>query len=373
MSNSTALPHVVSIPPYPPGRPISAVAREFGLDPASIIKLASNENPLGASPKAMAAIDAASREVGLYPDFDCYALRSALSAKIGRPMGEILPGAGSSDLILLAARGYLDGGRKAVIPQYSFAAYEGAVKAVGAQPVFVPAKGWAVDLDAVLAAIDETTGIVFLASPNNPTGALTPAADIAAFVKAVPEHVLVVLDEAYLEFLDANERPDLDALMASRQNLLVLRTFSKIHGLAALRVGYGVANPEIISILKRLQLPFSVNAVAEAAAVAALDDPDFAEVYRRLNATERARMATALDVAGFEVAPSHGNFLMVKVGDGPAVFQALMKRGIIIRPIANYGLKEWIRVSIGLAEQNDAFVAQMRALMPNGSAGELAA
>lgn len=373
MSNSTALPHVVSIPPYPPGRPISAVAREFGLDPASIIKLASNENPLGAAPKAMAAMDAAAREVGLYPDFDCYALRLALSDRIGRPMDNILPGAGSSDLILLAARGYLDAGRKAVIPQYSFAAYEGVVRAVGAEPVFVPAKGWAVDLGAVLAAIDETTGVVFLASPNNPTGALTASADIAAFVKAVPAHVLVVLDEAYREFLDPEDRPDLDALMASRENLLVLRTFSKIHGLAALRVGYGVANPEIISILKRLQLPFSVNAIAEAAAVAALDDPDFAEVYRRQNAVERARMGAQLEGAGFEVAPSYGNFLMVKVGDGPAVFQALMKRGIIIRPIANYGIKDWIRVSIGLADQNDAFVAQLRALLPSGSAGELAA
>lgn len=367
MSNSTALQHVVSIPPYPPGRPISAVAREFGLDPAAIVKLASNENPMGASPKAMAAMAAAAAEVGLYPDFDCHALRTALAAQLGRPMDNVLPGAGSSDLILLAARGYLEAGRNAVIPQFSFAAYEGAVRAVGATPVFVPAKGWAVDLDAVLAAIDDQTGIVFLATPNNPTGTLVPPAQVEAFVAAVPSHVLVVLDEAYREFLDPADRPDLERLMASRENLLVLRTFSKIYGLAALRVGYGVANAEIISILKRLQLPFSVNAVAEAAAVAALADTEFTDAYRNLNAAERTRMSADLTAAGFEVAPSFGNFLMVRVSDGPAVFQALMRRGVIVRPIANYGIKSWVRVSIGLPAQNDAFLSQLTELLPAGS------
>lgn len=366
MTSPTALPHVLSIPPYPPGRPISAVAREFGLDPATIVKLASNENPLGASPKAVEAMRAAAGEIALYPDFDCYLLRQALSAALGQPAENILPGAGSSDLILLAARGYLDASRTAVLPQYSFAAYEGAIKAVGATPVVVPARGWAPDLDALLAAIDEHTGLVFLATPNNPTGAMLAPGDVEAFVKAVPPHVLVVLDEAYRDFLNEAERPRLDRLFALRENLLVLRTFSKIHGLAALRVGYGVANPQIISVLKRLQLPFSVSSVAEAAAVAALADTEFPETYRRLNAVERDRMAAALEKAGLAYAPSRGNFLLAHVGDGPAVFQALQQRGVIVRPVANYGLKAWIRVSIGLADQNDVFLGHLAEVMKAG-------
>lgn len=367
MSDSTALPHVLSIPPYPPGRPISAVAREFGLDPAAIVKLASNENPMGAAPGALAAMRAAADEIALYPDFDCYALRQALAAALDQPFEHILPGAGSSDLILLAARGYLDAGRNAVLPQYSFAAYEGAIRAVGAAPVIVPARGWDADLDALLSAVDARTGVAFLATPNNPTGAMLSPADVEAFVSAVPGHVLVVLDEAYRDFLDEADRPRLARLFSLRENLLVLRTFSKIHGLAALRVGYGLANPGIIGVLKRLQMPFSVNAAAEAAAVAALADPVFADAYRHLNAVERDRMSGALAAAGFDTAPSHGNFLLVHVGDGGAMFQALMRRGVIVRPVTNYGLPAWVRVSIGLPAQNAAFLGHLSALKPHGS------
>ena len=367
MSHSTALPHVLSIPPYPPGRPISAVAREFGLDPERIVKLASNENPLGASPRAQAAIASASGDLSLYPDFNCHALVQALSEALKLPPGHLLPGSGSSDLIVLAARGYLSPDRNAVIPQYAFSAYTGAVHAVGARPVIVPARGWAPDLDALYNAVNQQTGVVFLATPNNPTGSMVEPAELERFLADLPGHVLVVLDEAYHEFLAPEDRADLHRLMTLRQNLLVLRTFSKIHGLAGLRVGYGIAAPGIIGVLKRLQTPFTVSAVAEAAAVAALSDTVFAARCRQANLVERDRLSARLHDAGFDHPPSHGNFLLVHVGDGPSVFRALMQRGVIVRPLENYGLPEWIRVSVGLAAQNDIFLERLVELKPDGS------
>lgn len=356
---NTALAHVAAIPPYPPGRPISAVAREFGLDPAKIVKLASNENPMGCSPKALEAIAQCAADTRFYPDFDNYSLREALAAANGVSFDQVLPGAGSSDLILQVSRGWLDAARHAIVPQYSFAAYESTAAAQGAKTVVVPAKGWDHDLDALAAKVTDETAVIFLATPNNPIGVAVAPADLEAFLAAVPPHVLVVLDEAYREFLPAAEQPDLQRLMAIRENLLVLRTFSKIHGLAALRVGYGIARPEILSILKRLQMPFAVSSAGQAAAEAALADTDFAQAYHELNARERDRLQAAFASLGLAYVPSKANFILFEVGDGPAVAQALMRRGVITRPVANYGLKTWLRVSIGLPEENDIFLSNL--------------
>lgn len=358
------LQHVVSIPPYPPGRPTDAVAREFGLDPATIIKLASNESPLGVASGVSAALKAIAPESNIYPDFDCYDLRHAIADYVGMPADHVLPAAGSSELILLVARAYLDAGRKALIPQYGFQAYEGAVRSVGAVAEFVPAKGWETDLDAMLAAAaDERVHLVYLPSPNNPTGTVLAPAEIERFARDLPERVLLVLDEAYRDFLAPENRPDIARLFAVRRNLLVMRTFSKIHGLAALRVGYGLGAPELLQLLRRLQLPFSVNAQAQIAATAALADRGFVENARSENAVERERMAAALDRIGVEYVPSGGNFLLMYVGDGPAVAQALMQRGIIIRPVANYGLREWIRVTVGRPDDTDRFLHELEAIL----------
>ena len=358
------LAHVAAIPPYPPGRPIDAVAREFGLDPRSIVKLASNENPLGLSPKARTALTQAAGASNLYPDFDCHDLRHAIAAHVAMAPDEVLPSAGSSELILLAARTFLDPTRRAVIPQYSFQSYEGAVRSVGATPIIVPVRDWHPDLDAMLAAVDERVHLVYLATPNNPTGIALAPAEIERFASALPAHVLLVLDEAYREYLEPAERLDIARLFAIRRNLLVMRTFSKIHGLAALRVGYGLGDPELLALLRRLQLPFSVSSPGQAAAVAALADDQFAETSRTENRAERERVARCLDDAGVRHVPSAGNFILLEVGDGPAVAQALMRRGIIVRPVANYGLAKWIRVSIGRADDNDLFLGRLAELLP---------
>lgn len=351
--------HVVSIPPYPPGRPTDAVAREFGLDPASIVKLASNESPHGVAPGVIAALAEVDGVSNIYPDFDCYDLRHAIAADAGMAPDQVLPGAGSSEIILLAARAYLDGTRKAIIPQYGFQSYEGAVRSVGATPVFVPVKDWVPDIDAMLAAVDDDVHLVYLASPNNPTGTVLPPAEIERFVQALPPHVLLVLDEAYREFLAPEDRPDIARLFQMRRNLIVMRTFSKIYGLAGLRVGYGLGDNELLQILRRLQLPFSVSAQAQAAAIASLSDGAFLERNRVENESERARVAAGLEKAGVRTLPSGGNFLLLEVGDGPAISRELMRRGVIIRPVANYGLPSWIRATIGLPRENDVFLGAL--------------
>jgi histidinol-phosphate aminotransferase len=358
-----ALERVMSIPPYPPGRPIAAVAREFGLDPKTIVKLASNENPLGPSPAARAALVEGAAEAALYPDFDTFALREALSRHLGVSTDRIMPGSGSSDHIVLVARAFLEPGSAALVSQYSFAAYQGAIASVGARTISVPTRDFHLDIERMLAAVDDSVRVVYIATPNNPTGTRLEVAVLDELIARIPERVVVVLDEAYREYLDPADRPATNRLPETRPNVVVLRTFSKIHGLAGLRVGYAIADPRMVRILRRLQLPFSVNALAEAAAVAALGDENFPTQARTLNFVERARMATALAGAGIEYVPSHGNFLLVRVGDGRAVFQALQRRGIIVRPVDNYQLPQWLRVSIGLAHENDLFLSGLRQVL----------
>lgn len=354
-----ALKHVIAIPPYPPGRPICAVAREFGLDPQQIIKLASNENPLGPAPAAREVIAAGAAGVALYPDFDTFALHDSLSRQLGVAAERILPGAGSSDPIVLVARAFLEPGKSAVLSQYSFAAYQGAIASVGARAVVVPARNFAVDVERMLDSIDDSVNVIYVATPNNPTGTRLTRAALETLLEKTPERVVVVLDEAYREYLEPADRPATDHLPESRPNVVVLRTFSKIHALAGLRVGYTIGDPRMLAVLRRLQLPFSVSALAEAAAVASLGDADFPAKARELNTIERARVEVALAAAGIEYVPSHGNFILLRVGAGRAVFQELMRRGVIVRPVDNYQLPEWLRVSIGLPRENDVFLGHL--------------
>lgn len=364
---SSVLDHVASIPPYPPGRPIAAVAREFGLDPAKIVKLASNENALGMAPAAREILTALAEDPSRYPDSDGFDLRGELARQLKTTPDRILLGAGSSEPILLVARAFLEPGRVAVLSRYSFVSYEAAIRSVGATARIVDTKDWAQDLDGLLAAIDEDVRVLYVASPNNPTGTLIAPDDLSRFIAAVPPHVVVVLDEAYRDFVRPAQRPDTDRLLAIHPNLLVLRTFSKVYGLAGLRVGYALGAPELLDLLRRLQLPFSVSSIAQAAAIAALHDTDFVARSAADNERERERLSNRLARDGFEPVPSHGNFLLFRVGDGPATFQSLLRQGIIVRPVANYGLKEWLRVTVGLPAENDLFADALGRLLPKGS------
>ncbi len=362
-----ALDRVISIPPYPPGRPIAAVAREFGLDPAKIVKLASNENPLGPSPRAQQAVIAATGAMAPYPDFDTFALKESLSRSLGVSAERIMPGSGSSDHIVLVARAFLEPGRSALLPQYSFAAYQGAIASVGARALVAPARNFGIDLERMLDAIDDSVSVIYLATPNNPTGTRIANGDLDDFLQHVPDRIVVVLDEAYREYLEPADRPGTDHLPEMRPNVVVLRTFSKIHGLAGLRVGYAIGDPRMLRILRRLQLPFAVSALAETAAVAALDDTEFSARTRLLNMTERNRAQSALAAAGIQYVPSQANFILLRVGDGQAIFQELMRRGVIVRPLANYQLPEWIRVSVGRPHDNDVFFHHLAELISRDS------
>ena len=360
---SSVLAHVSGIELYVPGRPIESVAREHGIEPAVIVKLASNENPFGMSPAAAQAIASLQGNPSRYPDSDSVSLRDALATHLQQPAERILVAAGSSELILLAARAFLEHGRKAVMSQYSFISYGLAVRSVAAEAITVPAVDWGHDLQRMLAAIDASVRLVFIASPNNPTGTMLAKEHIERFIAAVPSNVLVVLDEAYRDFTPPEQRPDVTRLLQRHDNLLVLRTFSKVYGLAGLRVGYGLGHPDLIGYLKRLQLPFSVSGNAQCAAVAALGDQSFVEKCAATNKSERSRLCAQLEARDVRYVPSFGNFVLLHVGDGPRVFRSLVERGIVVRPVANYGLREWIRVSVGLPQENDAFLRELQAVL----------
>jgi histidinol-phosphate aminotransferase len=357
-----ANPGILSQPVYEPGKPIDQVARELGLDPAGIIKLASNENPFGPSPKAMAAAEQAVREMHLYPDGGYYTLRQKLAAKWSLGMDQFIIGDGSNEIIELLGHAFLAPGCECVMHQSSFIVYKLVTVMFGAKPVEVPlAAGLRQDLPALLAAITPRTRLVFLASPANPTGATNGTEEITALIRALPPHVIVVMDEAYAEYLDSP--PDLRPLIAEGRKVICLRTFSKIYGLAALRVGYGYAAPELIAILQRARQPFNVNGIAVAAAVAALDDHEFVEKCRRENSAGRAMLGDGFKKLGLGFEPGGGNFLLVRVGDGAAVFTALQARGIITRPVRPYGLPEWLRITVGTPAQNERLLAALAAVI----------
>jgi histidinol-phosphate aminotransferase len=364
--------YVRAIAPYIAGKPISEVAREFGLDEARIVKLASNENPLGMPESARLAMAQAASELGRYPDSNGFELKAALSAHYDVPADWITLGNGSNDILEIAAHALVEKSQSIVYSQYSFAVYALATQGLGARAIVVPPKGtssaapalkYGHDLDAMLRAIEDDTRLVFIANPNNPTGTFIDGPTLEAFLDKVPRGVAVVLDEAYTEYLAPEKRYDSIAWARRYPNLLVSRTFSKAFGLAGLRVGFAIAQPELTDLLNRLRQPFNVNTLAQAAAVAALNDRAFLERSAAVNAAGYRRLTEAFAKLGLEYVPSDGNFVLVRVGHddgaGARVNLQLLKQGVIVRPVGNYGLPQWLRVTIGLPEENEVFIAAL--------------
>ena len=357
--------HVLDLVAYEPGKPVEELAREMGLAPGDIIKLASNENPLGPSPKALVAMHDALDRAHFYPDGGGWALRGAIAEQLGLERANVILGNGSNEIIEFLGHAFLKPGDEVVTARHAFAVYTLMAQLFGATTVEVDDPGYTHDLEAMLAAITPRTRQVFIANPNNPTGTLVGQAEIDAFMDRVPEHVVVVFDEAYYEFLD--EPPDVLKYVRAGRNVVVMRTFSKIQGLAALRIGYGLAPAPIAAVLQKTRQPFNANAIAQAGAVAGLADVEHMRRTRELTREGREFLEAEFAAMGLEFVPSHANFVLVRVGDGDAVFQALLRQGIIVRAMRSYKLPAWIRVSIGTAEQNHRFLAALRALDAAGA------
>jgi len=358
---------VQQLSPYVPGKPVDELARELNIDPALIVKLASNENPLGPSPKVLEAIRDALAELTRYPDGNGFDLKTLLAERCGVQAEQITLGNGSNDILELVGRAYLAPGLNAVFSEHAFAIYPIVTQAVGAGARVIPARDYGHDLPAMLAAIDEKTRIVFVANPNNPTGTWFDAQVLADFLRDVPKHVLVVLDEAYIEYAQGGDLPDGLEFLAAHSNLLVSRTFSKAYGLAALRVGYAVSSPVIADVLNRVRQPFNVNSLALAAACAALNDSEYLANSRELNALGMQQLEDGFRMLGLSWIPSKGNFIAVDVGTaGLPVYQALLREGVIVRPITNYGLPNHLRVTIGLPTENERFLAALGKVLGRG-------
>ena len=368
MSSKIGLKHIQAIAPYIGGRPISEVAREYGLDESKIVKLASNENPLGMPKSAQEAMLKAASDLGRYPDSNGLELKNVLSARLGVPVDWITLGNGSNDILELAARAVAQSGDEVIFSRHAFAVYPLATQAVGAKAIEVaPTDAYGHDLTGMLQAVKasgDKAKLVFVANPNNPTGSYLPAKEIEDFLMAVPPHVVVVLDEAYNEYLTPEQRYDAIAWIKRFPNMILSRSFSKAYGLAGLRIGYGVAQPALTDLLNRIRQPFNVNSLAQAAAIAALQDSAFLQQGFELNRAGLMQLTQAFDELGLTYLPSAGNFVLVKVGDddgaGARINLALLKCGIIVRPVGNYGLPQWLRISIGLPEENAAFIAVLR-------------
>jgi histidinol-phosphate aminotransferase len=356
-------PFLENLPVYQPGRPIEEVARELGLDPAGIIKLASNENPLGPSRLGLAAMRQALKQVNLYPDGNAFYLKQKLAAKLGVTPANLILGNGSNEVIELVGHALLAPGAEVVVSQFCFAVYPIVTALFGAKLVVVPAKNHAHDLDAMLAAITPNTRIVFVANPNNPTGTTASREELTRFVNAVPADVLLALDEAYIEFLD--EPLDLlpEIRNGSKPNLLLMRTFSKIYGLAGLRIGYGIGHPDFIAALEKIRQPFNINSVAQAGALAALDDTKHVGKTRKINSRGLKLYARTFRKLGLEFIPSSANFILVRIGDGQRVFGELQKLGVIVRPMGGYQLPEWIRISIGTPKENKRCLEALKSVL----------
>lgn len=352
--------HIAAIAPYQAGKPIEELAREFGLDPAKIVKLASNENPLGIPESARLAIMEAVSGLGRYPDPAGFDLKQALSARYDVPQDWLTLGNGSNDILELVASTLLEPGCAVVYAQHAFVVYKLATQARGARHIMVPAKDYGHDLPAMLEAIDDSTRLVFIANPNNPTGTYLPNAEIETFLAGLTvrhgTRVTVVLDEAYNEFLEPELRVDSIGLVKRYANLIVSRSFSKAYGLAGLRVGFAVAQPVLTDLLNRVRQPFNVNSLAQAAAIAALKDQEFQVKSFNVNRQGKAQLQHAFETLGLEYVPSYANFVLVRVGDAARINQELLKRGVIVRPVAGDGLPQWLRISIGLENENQQFI-----------------
>lgn len=362
-------PHLAKLPYYEPGRPIEDVARELGLDPSRIVKLASNENPLGPSPLAIEAMRKAVAGAHVYPDGNGFLLRQAIARKHRLAIEQVVLANGSNEFIEFLGHAFLSPGDEMVISQYAFAIYEIVAHMFQARVVEVPARDYGHDLDAMLRAITPRTRLVFVANPNNPTGTAAPRAALERFLRAVPDHALVVVDEAYQEFL--KDPLDTPGLIAAKPNVVVMRTFSKAQGLAGLRIGYGLADKAVATALQKVRQPFNANLVAQAAALAALADDEHIRRTVGTVAEGLAFLEGAFRARKREYVPSHGNFVLVHVGDGKRVFDGLLRHGVIVRPMGGYKLPAWIRVTVGTRAENDTFLKALDGVLEEcGRAGK---
>jgi len=356
-----ANPQLRDLPVYEPGKPIAETARELGAHAEDIIKLASNENPLGPSPKAIAAMQAALDSANLYPDGGGYYLREALSAKLGVGRDHIILGAGSNEIIEFFGHAFLDRGDEIVTSEHAFVVYKLVAAVFGARTIEVPSPDLRHDLDGILAAITTKTRLVFIANPNNPTGTLLSQDEIDRFMERVPPRIVVVFDEAYFEYLD--HPPDTLRFVRDGRNIAVLRTFSKIQGLANLRVGYGIARPELIQVLHKTRQPFNVSGLAQVAALAGLSDEEHLRKTKRITDEGRDYLQGEFAAMDLRYVPSAGNFVLVNVGGGARVFRELLQRRIIVRALKGYNLAEWVRISIGTMEQNRRCIAALQEVL----------
>jgi histidinol-phosphate aminotransferase len=354
--------YIRAIAPYQPGKPIAELERELGI--TGIVKLASNENPLGCSPLAVAAMHEAIKTIALYPDGNGFKLKDALSKRYGVEHARIVLGNGSNDMLELAARAFLTVGDKAVYSAHAFAVYPLATQAVGATGISVPAINFGHDLNAMLkAAVEQQAKLVFIANPNNPTGTFLSGDVLLAFLRALPGNILVVLDEAYNEYLPVECRYDSVSWLKDFPNLIISRTFSKAYGLAGLRVGYALANPQVADMMNRVRQPFNVNSVAQAAAVAALRDEAFVRQTHELNQRGMEQILEGLTKLGLAYIPSLSNFVSFKIAGAGRIYRRLLELGVIVRPIASYDMPDYLRVSIGLESENQKFLSALQQIL----------
>jgi histidinol-phosphate aminotransferase len=349
---------IQGLSPYQAGKPIEELQRELGL--SDIVKLASNENPLGPSPAVLESCARALRDSTRYPDANGFELKQSIAGKFGLKADQLTLGSGSNDVLDLIARVFLAPGTSAVFSQYAFIVYPIATQACGARALVTPAKNWGNDLEAMLAAIEADTRVIFIANPNNPTGTWVGNTELVAFLQRVPPNVVVVLDEAYTEYVEQQDFPDGLALLQQFPNLIVTRTFSKAYGLAGLRVGYAASSPQLADLLNRVRAPFNVNSLGLVAAVAALADNDYLVRARQLNAQGLRQLCEGIAPLGLPVIPSAGNFITVEMpGDALPIYQRLLREGVIVRPLVPYKMPNHLRVSIGLTEENAKFLAAL--------------
>ena len=353
--------YIRSLIPYEPGKPIEEVEREHAI--ANSVKLASNENPLGPSPRALAALREKLNQLNLYPDGDCFYLKQGLARKLGVAPENLIFGNGSNEIIELAARTFLRPGDEAVMAEQAFVVYQLIVQAVGAQSRAVPLKNFTHDLNALAEAVSPRTRIIFLANPNNPTGTIYRRDDWERFLERVSPEALLIVDEAYFEYVRDGKYPDSLRYQSNGRAMLTLRTFSKLYGLAGLRIGYGVGSPELIALMQRVRQPFNVNAPAQWAALAALDDVEHVERSLQANREGIDYLEKQFSRLGLEFVPSQANFILVRVGRGQQVFQQLLKQGVIVRPTGGYRFPEHVRVTVGTMEENKKFIGALERII----------
>ena len=356
-----ANPQLRNLAVYEPGKPIEETARELGVRPNEIVKLASNENPLGPSPKAVAAMRAAIESAELYPDGGGFLLREALATKLGCDHGNIILGNGSNEIIEFVGHAFLEPGDDVIVFEHAFIAYKLIAMLFGAQTIEIATPNFQPNPNAILDAITPKTKVIFIANPNNPTGALIGPDEIDRFLTRIPDNIVTVLDEAYFEFLE--NPPDTLLHVRDGRNLIVLRTFSKIYGLASLRVGYGIARPELVEVLQKTRQPFNVNGIGQVGALAASGDDEHLRKTKKITDEGRSFLEKQFQAMGLRFVHSAGNFVFVRVGNGPGVFKKMLVRKIIVRPLRGYHLPEWIRITVGTMEQNDKCIEALKKVL----------